>query len=353
MILEYFKNIISKNYSIAGIILTVLDFIAKLFKYDISTLNIPQEAIYIIILILFIISTYLVWKDEKNKNLEIEEKFQNPVDYEVTAKIYPLDEQIEKSINRIEESIKDSEKELDEISISKTNIMNSQAISPELQATIKSIASMQDRMASAFNPNTDIRPYEERLTSYKYSLKSYINEMKTYLEQMKVFYKEREGKMYCVFFNIHNIGTIFDEHLDTEIRSKHSLFSENIYSDNSPNHPKRPDKQERSISFEQNLFDPMKHIRDIPHVDILDSNPQTLRRYLEIKYNSISLIFRDLKADEDAKLLKRAVFIKSNDLNDLEFEIKSKMSNKRIVKEVKLDFKERITRDEAIQMFRA
>jgi len=94
----------------------------------------------------------------------------------------------------------------------------------------------------------------------------------------------------------------------------------------------------------------MKHIRDIPNIDLPNSNPQTLRRYLEIKDNSISLIFRDLKADEDAKLLKRAVFIKSDDLNDLEFEIKSKMSNKRIVKEVKLDFKESITRDEAIQM---
>lgn len=194
--------------------------------------------------------------------------------------------------------------------------------------------------------------HEEKLKSYKYALKSYINEMKTYLELMKVFYKEREGKMHYVFFNIHNTGTIFDEHLDTEIRSNNSLFSESIYS-NSSNHPKRPDKPERNISFEQNLFDPMKHIRDIPHVDFSDSNPQILRRYIEIKDNSISLIFRDLKADEDAKLLKRAVFIKSDNLNDLEFEIKSKKSNKRIIKKVKLLFKEKITRDEAIQMFRA
>lgn len=58
------------------------------------------------------------------------------------------------------------------------------------------------------------------------------------------------------------------------------------------------------------------------------------------------------KADEDAKLLKRTVFIKSDNLNDLEFEIKSKKSNKRIIKKVKLLFKENITTDEAIQMFR-
>ena len=92
----------------------------------------------------------------------------------------------------------------------------------------------------------------------------------------------------------------------------------------------------------------MKHTRDILHVDFSNSHPQTLIRYLEIKDNSISLIFRELKADEDAKLLKRAVFIKSDNLNDLEFEIKSKMSNKKIVNEVKLDFKGNITRDETI-----
>ena len=345
MIIEYFKKIISKNYAIAGIILTVLDLMAKLLKYNINELNIPQEAIYTVVFTLFIISTYLAWKDEKNKILELEEKFQNPVDYEITAEIYPLDEEIEKSINRIEESIKNSEKEFDEISVPKTNIMNSQVISPELQATIKSNTSMENQMASIFNPSADTRPYEERLISYKHSLKSYINEMKTYLEEMKVFYKEREGKMHYVFFNIHNIGTIFDEHLNTEIRSKHSLFSENIYSDNSPNHPTSPDKPEKSVSFEQRY----DSIRDIGYVDSSDSSPQTLRRYLEVNDNSISLIFKDLKADEDAELLKEAVFIKSDDLSDLEFEIKSKMSNKRIVKEVKLDFKESITGDKAIQ----
>ena len=348
MIIKYIKNIISKNYSIAGIILTALDLIAKLFKYDINALNISQEAIYIIILILFIISTYLVWKDEKNKNLELEEKLKNPVDYEITAEIYPLDEQVEKSIGRIEESIKGSKKEFDEIPIPQTNIVNSQVISPELQTAIKSMT----LMALAINPSADTRPYEERLMSYKYSLKSYINEMKTYLEEMKIFYKEREGKMYYVFFNIHNKGRLFDEHLDTEIRSKHSIFSETIYSNNSPKFPQKPEKPEKSVSFEQ-IYNPMKHTRDILHVDFSNSHPQTLIRYLEIKDNSISLIFRELKADEDARLLKNAVFIKSDNLNDLEFEIKSKKSNKRIIKKVKLLFKEKITRDEAIQMFRA
>lgn len=352
MIIEYLNKIISKNYAIAGIILTVLDLMAKLLKYDIYELNIPQKAVYTVVITLFIISTYLVWKDEKNKILELEEKFKNPIDYEITAEIYPLNEQTEKAINKIEESIKDSEKEFDEISVHKKNIMNSQVLSSENLATIQNFTSLSNRIASAINPNADTRTYEERLISYKYSLKSYINEMRTYLEEMKVFYKEREGKMHYVFFNIHNIGTIFDEHLDTEIRSNNSLFSESIYSDNSPNHPKKPDKPERNISFEQNLFDPMKHIRDISHVDFSDSNPQILRRYIEIKDNSISLIFRDLKADEDAKLLKRAVFIKSDNLNDLEFEIKSKKSNKRIIKNVKLLFKEKITTDEAIQMFR-
>lgn len=87
MIIEYLNKIISKNYAIAGIILTVLDLMAKLLKYDINELNISQEAVYTVVFTLFIISTYLVWKDEKNKILELEEKFQNPVDYEITAEI--------------------------------------------------------------------------------------------------------------------------------------------------------------------------------------------------------------------------------------------------------------------------
>ena len=56
-------------------------------------------------------------KEEKEKVETLEEKSKNPVDYEITAKIYPFDDDIENSIQSLEKRINDAQKELDDINI--------------------------------------------------------------------------------------------------------------------------------------------------------------------------------------------------------------------------------------------
>ena len=73
-------------------------------------------------------------------------------------------------------------------------------------------------------------------------------------------------------------------------------------------------------------------------------NPHRLRRNVEIKDTNINLVFRDLKVDNQKNVLENILFIKSDDLTDLEFEISSKNSNKKIQKKVKLEMKDKLTK---------
>ena len=67
------------------------------------------------------ISTYLVWKEEKEKVKALEEKNRNPVDYEIIAQIHPFDDDVENSIIELKNIIDDTQKEIDEINNSLTN----------------------------------------------------------------------------------------------------------------------------------------------------------------------------------------------------------------------------------------
>ena len=62
------------------------------------------------------------------------------------------------------------------------------------------------------------------------------------------------------------------------------------------------------------------------------------------KDTNINLVFRDLKVDNQKNVLENILFIKSDDLTDLEFEISSKNSNKKIQKKVKLEMKDKLTK---------
>ncbi|MEA3384443.1 MAG: hypothetical protein U9Q20_07225 [Campylobacterota bacterium] len=63
MIKKYLLLILKKWYYLIGIGFFILD---KLFSFDIS-----KDILYTIILVGFIVSTYLVWKDEYNEKIQI------------------------------------------------------------------------------------------------------------------------------------------------------------------------------------------------------------------------------------------------------------------------------------------
>ena len=66
MIIEYIKKVISKWWILLGFIPEVFD---KFSVYFDSELKIPEGSTLYLLLALWFISTYLVWKEEKEKVL--------------------------------------------------------------------------------------------------------------------------------------------------------------------------------------------------------------------------------------------------------------------------------------------
>jgi hypothetical protein len=347
MISEYIKQVLSKWWLLLGFIPEILDKVSVYLDVEIK---IPDDFTFYLFLVLFFFSTYLVWKDEKQKNKEFEEKLKNPVDYEITAEIHPFDDDIENSIMRFENKINETQKEIEDINISikgmdntKIEDTHSELLNSEVSYMIKTVEALKHKQYGVFLSSENVTmKYHEKLFHYKYSLENYIKEMKNYIDEMKDYYEKREGKIYYIIFIIHNTGSIFDEHLDINISSKRSIFSKNFKFDNIPEMPNKPEKPKENYYEKPYPPDILRNF-DSSFLNNLDLNHLKLRKYEEIKDNNISLIFRDLKVDVKMSILENGVFVKSENLNDLEIEISSKNSNKKIQKKIKLEMKDKLT----------
>lgn len=343
MIIKYFKKVVFRWWILLGLMPEALERIALYFNIEIK---IPEEyTIYLCFAFLFV-STYLVWKEEKEKVETLEEKSKNPVDYEITAKIYPFDDDIENSIQSLEKRINDAQKELDDINIKlyeETIIKLNKDNIPDLgNGTVAStIASLYHNMQRT-NHNSFPSFQNNREMSYRISLESYIEDMKKYVVDVKQFYENRKGKIFYVVFYIHNTGSIFDESIDINISSKNSIFAEKLDFDNTLVKPEKPEKPKNSMVEDPSYSNYINRI-ERPYFENFDINPHRLRRNIEIKDKNISLVLRDLKVDVEIELLKKIVFIKSDSLNDLETEIISKNANKKIQKNVVLEMKNKVT----------
>lgn len=338
MIIKYFKKVVFRWWILLGFMPEALERIALYFNKEIK---IPEEyTIYLCFAFLFI-STYLVWKEEKEKVEALEEKSKNPVDYEITAEIYPFDDDIENLIQNLVKVIDDTQNEIDEINKSLPDDNQSKH---KIKATL--IDNDVDGMTRLYSDKFHISDsflnsklvQEQRKRIYRDSLIDYIINMHKYIEQMRDYYENRKGKIFYVVFFIHNTGSIFDESIDINISSKNSIFAEKLDFDNTLIKPKKPKESE---IIKDNLF--MNPIFDIPSIKDFDINPHRLRRYIEIKDKNISLVLRDLKVDVIINLLDKIVFIKTDNLNDLETEIISKNANKKIQKNVVLEMKDKVT----------
>lgn len=342
MIIKYFKKVVFRWWILLGLMPEALERIALYFNMEIK---VPEEyTIYLCFAFLFV-STYLVWKEEKEKVEALEEKSKNPVDYEITAEIYPLDDDIENSIQSLENIIDNTQKELYDINIQlhkETIIKLNKDNIPDLEnGTIASLCyDMQSIQQNSF-PNINNTMQNQREISYKNSLETYIADMKKYIDDMKDYYETRKGKIFYVIFVIHNTGSIFDEHIGINISSNNSIFSKTYNFDNTPVKPTKPEKPKNSL-YEDPLNFNLNHI-ERPYLNNSDIYPHRLRRNVEIKKTNINLVFRDLKVDVEENVLENILFVKSDDLNDLKFEISSKNSNKKIQKKVTLEMKDKLT----------
>ncbi len=325
---EYLKRLFKKWYAYLPILPDLIDKIQSHIEY---TIPVSSNILNIFALFALLYATYQVWNDMRLEKLVLEEKLKNPIDYEVKANIKKvkidlnyIESLIDKNIEKTESLIYSAEEELEKLSFNRKEM--------------KIIGGAQ-----TINVFENI--YKTNLKNYIDELKEYSDKKDNYLLEWKNFNDIELKDIYIVDFYITNTGK-FDEDIDIEIHfnNENKYIGEICLIDNFPsrfNLPSKPEKKKEIDFYSRNILNDL----DIHETFRLQANlnPQTYRRYEEIKENIFSVKLRDLKASETVSIFRDdGYFIKIIDKNDIDIIISSKNStskiNKKLVYEDKGEF---------------
>ncbi|WP_418178669.1 hypothetical protein ACNSOO_06015 [Aliarcobacter lanthieri] len=336
MINEYIKRVLSRWWILLGITPEILDRISTYYGHE---LELPSELTYSLILIFLLISTYLVWKEEKLQNIELEEKYKNPIDYDITANLYPLDleqndiieneyktlSEKKDAINGIEEELLNIDEDYEEKFSNNTNL---------------SLFHSMD-ILSGRSKRRDERPYKDRFEIYKNSYLRYISDYEKYIEDLEKYYQSFESKVYYVEHIIENIGTSSDEGIYIHIKIKDGIFKkyEELFSNlpSAPNEPKKPSVVEYIDTYAQ--IRAVQPSIDFPYID----NEKYYRRFYKLEEKSVTVQLRDLNVGDRGNVFKDKFFLFTDDYNSMSFTIKSKNSTKVIRKDIPTKIKNKLT----------
>lgn len=336
MINEYIKRVLSRWWILLGITPEILDRISTYYGHE---LELPSELTYSLILIFLLISTYLVWKEEKLQNIELEEKYKNPIDYDITANLYPLDleqndiieneyktlSEKKDAINGIEEELLNIDEDYEEKFSNNTNL---------------SLFHSMD-ILSGRSKRRDERPYKDRFEIYKNSYLRYISDYEKYIEDLEKYYQSFESKVYYVEHIIENIGTSSDEGIYIHIKIKDGIFKkyEELFSNlpSAPNEPKKPSVVEYIDTYAQ--IRAVQPPIDFPYID----NEKYYRRFYKLEEKSVTVQLRDLNVGDRGNVFKDKFFLFTDDYNSMSFTIKSKNSTKVIRKDMPTKIKNKLT----------
>lgn len=336
MINEYIKRVLLRWWILLGITPEILDRISTYYGHE---LELPSELTYSLILIFLLISTYLVWKEEKLKNIELEEKYRNPIDYDITANLYPLDlEQNDiianeyKILNEKKDAIKGIEEEL-------LNIEEDYKEKFSSNTNLSLFHSMD--ILSGRSKRRDERPYRDRFEIYKNSYLRYISDYEKYIEDLEKYYQSFESKVYYVEHIIENIGTSSDEGIYIHIEIKDGIFKkyEELFSNlpSAPSEPKKPSVVEYIDTYAQ--IRAVQPSIDFPYID----NEKYYRRFYKLEEKSVTVQLRDLNVGDRGNVFKDKFFLFTDDYNSMSFTIKSKNSTKVIRKDIPTKIKNKLT----------
>lgn len=336
MINEYIKRVLSRWWILLGITPEILDRISTYYGHE---LELPSELTYSLILIFLLILTYLVWKEEKLQNIELEEKYKNPIDYDITANLYPLDleqndiieneyktlSEKKDAINGIEEELLNIDEDYEEKSSNNTNL---------------SLFHSMD-ILSGRSKRRDERPYKDRFEIYKNSYLRYISDYEKYIEDLEKYYQSFESKVYYVEHIIENIGTSSDEGIYIHIKIKDGIFKkyEELFSNlpSAPNEPKKPSVVEYIDTYAQ--IRAVQPSIDFPYIN----NEKYYRRFYKLEEKSVTVQLRDLNVGDRVNVFKDKFFLFTDDYNSMSFTIKSKNSTKVIRKDIPTKIKNKLT----------
>ena len=336
MIIEYIKKLLHKWFGKFSLIASFSGVILFYTGIDTNNLivNFIVNNLLSVSLIFLLISAYQVWSDIRQEKQILEEKLKNPIDYEIKATIKKvvidiqyLENIFDKNIEKTKQLIDEAENEIDKLSVEED--------STPMLSQVERLRSLSSTLSGFGDERKTDKLYLSELISYKHDLREYPNKKDSFLLEWKNFIDNDLKNIYYANFNITNIGTKSDEDIDVEIlfknENRHIDYLEML--NNFPKKsylPIKP-KRENNIQFRPTInFDSI----DL-HNTMMNSNPQTYKRYEEITDTTLSVKLRDLKVSETVRIFrKKGFFIFLENKDDFDVNIVSKNSNSAIHKKL-------------------
>lgn len=312
MIFEYLTKLWKKGFWSLGLLPYVSDWLSAYKGYE---LKLPDPFPLIILIACILLSSFLVWIDQKKETLSLQKELSNPVNHDVKGHFHPYDFNITNSINRANENKKNAHKLLNDIKHKRGNfaVSNPSLVKDTvLNPVLKAIQEMDNEIQVP--PQT----YKEQLQLYLKQNDNYINELDTFKERYA-------DKIYYVKFYLENIGRKSDEDIELSITSGNSTFIEthNVLNNfpDCPNFPELKIKKENAITKLQNDLGINKLLLNTPKID-------SRRKQYKFFIDKLSIKIVSLNVGSSIDIFDEQLFIHTDNFDNIKFEIKSKHSTK-------------------------
>lgn len=317
--IEYLKKLFTKWFFYLGFLPTIYDYASAYFDWG---LKLPSLFLYLVGFLAFLFASYTIWADERKEKSEVQRLLANPVDYNIIGELTPIDFEVEKQLNRIDNNAFKAQEEID-------------SANQEINQLFGDDKSMQ-RVISAITASSNL------FDSYKYELLKYIDELSNYIEKSEEYknqYRERVNVLssrYFIIFNIENIGNKSDSQINIEIKTQKNNFIDatNMYDLVFKNIPTLPQKPESPIQKFAKNIDFMKQINSQPHPDLFRLN----RSKVQFDNKSALITIKEMNVGQIEDTLKEIMFIELLDETDFQIIIHSKESSAIIEKSLEVKF---------------
>lgn len=314
MFIEYIKKLLHKWFIYLGFIPLLYDYAEAYFKFN---FEIPDFILSVFSLGAFVCASYSVWKGEKKRNIGLEELLKSPIDYEIKAELLLIDFNLNVYLNKIDGIAIEAKKEIEFANSEIKRLYPEDSSSYILQSKLSA--------GLVYKKTKSDLVYLEELKEYKRKLIDYINNHDVYKKEFKEKIESISRHLYCIDFDIKNIGIKSDSKINIEIKTEKNTFIKeyNIY-DHIPRLESLPERPDAPRDMYPKT--PSINFVDIPRPTLYE-NQNTYRSNKKINEKSISITIRDINVGDAVNIFNDILFIYLLDNNDFNIYIKSKELN--------------------------
>lgn len=315
IITEYIFCLLKKWVFYLSVPPTIYSLVSTYTKFKL--IEVPEFFLYLVGAVFFLIASYQVWLDERNKVDNLKSQLDSPADYKVTVlfKKVVLDEvfiknQINNKIKEVPGLLKEARKELEKYS-------NENPYGRYIASGLN-LGNKQDSKEIA-----------SKIEIYINKLEKYIDQRDSCIVAWQEYYDKNFNELYEAHFKIKNTGFIFDEDISVKIQLENNkiVMHEDLL-DNLPaciSLPEKPDYRPVA-SVINNSFEKRLPLFNFPNSYYLNK---------EITESLIQVTLRDLKADQEVFLLgEEKIYLIKDSFKNINFSVMSKNTSKKLNKEV-------------------